>query len=321
MFTRLATSALPGVGLGNIIQSMTFLTASNRKGLGDSVPEFESGAREREGQACCCIWAAVIRRWIVFAPPCARARNRSNASTGAIEPTCRARSAKCSMPQEEGVEFVWLTAPEAYLGDDVFVVCGAVRIRLGAPDATGRQTPENCRGSSHEIEADLVIKALGFDPEDLPNAFRRTRSSVTGWGTVGDRLPLADDQPRRGVCGRGHRARRVAGRLGCARWARCRGINPFLLQEQMRAEPTSRRDSETGGSSDQGKAKASRRRVRQSVADNAALVSSDGLYIRPTNTTPAGSVCGGVDGRPQREVVTAGIDALKGRLASWRGRR
>ena len=86
--------------------------------------------------------------------------------------------------QEEGVEFVWLTAPEAYLGDDVVRGVRAVRIRLGAPDATGRQTPEIVEGSSHEIEADLVIKALGFDPEDLPRMFGEPELTVTRWGTI-----------------------------------------------------------------------------------------------------------------------------------------
>ncbi|MCZ6523374.1 MAG: FAD-dependent oxidoreductase, partial [Alphaproteobacteria bacterium] len=41
---------LPGVGLGNIYQAMTYLTASNRKGLGDPVPEFDDGPLDAAGK-------------------------------------------------------------------------------------------------------------------------------------------------------------------------------------------------------------------------------------------------------------------------------
>ncbi len=40
----------PGVGLKNIIAALDFLTASNRKGLGDVVPAFDSGALNAEGK-------------------------------------------------------------------------------------------------------------------------------------------------------------------------------------------------------------------------------------------------------------------------------
>ena len=39
-------------------------------------------------------------------------------------------------------------------------------------------------GSDHKIKADLVIKALGFDPEDLPATFAAPDLGVTRWGTV-----------------------------------------------------------------------------------------------------------------------------------------
>ena len=55
-------------------------------------------------------------------------------------------------------------------------------MHLGLPDATGRQTPRVIEGSSFTIEADLVIKALGFDPEDLAGMFAQhgPRASRTG---------------------------------------------------------------------------------------------------------------------------------------------
>ena len=60
----------------------------------------------------------------------------------------------------------------------------AQRIHLGQPDATGRQVPELIEGSTHELPADLVIKALGFDPEDLPAMFGQEGLEVTRWGTL-----------------------------------------------------------------------------------------------------------------------------------------
>ena len=56
--------------------------------------------------------------------------------------------------------------------------------RLGAPDASGRQAPEEVSGGDFDLSADLVIKALGFDPEDLPTAFAAPELAVTRWGTV-----------------------------------------------------------------------------------------------------------------------------------------
>ena len=38
--------------------------------------------------------------------------------------------------------------------------------------------------SNFELKADLVIKALGFDPEDLPKLFNNSNLSVSKWGTI-----------------------------------------------------------------------------------------------------------------------------------------
>ena len=58
------------------------------------------------------------------------------------------------------------------------------RMRLGAPDASGRQAPEVIEGSDYLEDADLVIKALGFEPEDLPKLWNTDGLEVTRWGTV-----------------------------------------------------------------------------------------------------------------------------------------
>jgi len=69
--------------------------------------------------------------------------------------------------EEEGVDFVWLSAPGGFEGNPVSGVT-VQKMRLGQPDATGRQSPELIEGADYVEGADLVIKALGFSPEDLP---------------------------------------------------------------------------------------------------------------------------------------------------------
>ena len=174
---------LPGAGLGNVIQALDYLTASNRKGLGDPVPAFDSGALDAAGRRVVVIGGGDT------AMDCVRTAVRQ----GAKSVQCLYRRDRANMPgsmrevrhaEEEGVEFVWQAAPEAFLGNGVVNGVRAVRMRLGAPDATGRQAPEPVPNSSHNLGADLVIKALGFDPEDLPSLFGQPELAVTRWGTV-----------------------------------------------------------------------------------------------------------------------------------------
>lgn len=177
----------PGSGLAGIHAAMDYLTASNRKGLGDQVPAFDTdnpgGALNAEGKnvvvigggdtAMDCVRTAV--RQGARSVKCLYRRDRSN-MPGSLR--------EVSNAEEEGVEFVWLAAPEAFLGDDKVTGVRAHRIHLGTPDATGRQTPEVIDDSSFTLDADIVIKALGFDPEDLPALFDEASLPVTRWGTI-----------------------------------------------------------------------------------------------------------------------------------------
>lgn len=86
--------------------------------------------------------------------------------------------------EEEGVRFIWLSAPEAFLGTDKVTGVRATAMHLGLPDATGRQQVEPIPGAGFLQPADLAIKALGFDPEDLPLAFGEEALAVTRWGTL-----------------------------------------------------------------------------------------------------------------------------------------
>ncbi len=175
--------SLPGSGLADIVPAMTYLTASNRKGLGDRVPAFDDGTLDGADKNVVVIGGGDT------AMDCVRTAVRQ----GAKSVKCLYRRDRANMPgsmrevtnaEDEGVEFIWLSAPEAFLGDGAVRGVRAHRMRLDAPDATGRQKPEPVEGSSFTLDADLVITALGFDPEDIPTLFGAADLKVTDWGTL-----------------------------------------------------------------------------------------------------------------------------------------
>ena len=173
----------PGAGLNGIVQAIDYLTASNRKSFGDNVPEFDSGELDAEGKNVVVIGGGDT------AMDCVRTAVRQ----GAKSVKCLYRRDRANMPgsqrevenaEEEGVQFEWLTAPKGYTGDGSVSGVRAVRMRLGAPDVTGRQTPEEVAGSDETLKADLAVKALGFEPEDLPKLWGTDGLEVTRWGTI-----------------------------------------------------------------------------------------------------------------------------------------
>jgi glutamate synthase (NADPH/NADH) small chain len=173
----------PGVGMEGIVPALDYLTASNRKSLGDAVPDFDSGTLNAKGRDVVVIGGGDT------AMDCVRTAIRQEANSV----TCLYRRDRANMPgsqrevanaEEEGVVFKWLSAPQAFLGDNHVRAVQAQKIHLGQPDATGRQVPQIIDDSSHEIPADLVIKALGFDPEDLPVMFGTPDLAVSKWGTI-----------------------------------------------------------------------------------------------------------------------------------------
>jgi glutamate synthase (NADPH/NADH) small chain len=173
----------PGSGLKGIVPALDFLISSNRMGLGDKVEAFESGLLNAAGKKVVVIGGGDT------AMDCVRTAVRQ----GAKSVTCLYRRDRANMPgslrevknaEDEGVVFDWLAAPEAFLGDDKVTAVRATRMHLGLPDAAGRLSVDPIAGSSYTVEADLVIKALGFDPEDVPAAFGQKELAVTGWGTL-----------------------------------------------------------------------------------------------------------------------------------------
>ena len=176
---------MPGIGLDGVPMAMSYLTASNRKGLGDNVPKFEDGTLNADGKNVVVIGGGDT------AMDCVRTAIRQNAKSV----RCLYRRDRENMPgsirevqhaEEEGVEFAWLSSPMALLGNSADHVkrVRAMRMHLGLPDADGRQLPEAIKGSDFTIDADLVILALGFDPEDVPKMFGAPELEVSRWGTI-----------------------------------------------------------------------------------------------------------------------------------------
>ena len=174
----------PGAGNIGVVAALDYLTASNRKGLGDDVPDFESGALDADDKRVVVIGGGDT------AMDCVRTAVRQ----GAKSVTCLYRRDRENMPgsarevsnaEEEGVVFEWLAAPKAVAGDASKATgVRAARMELGEPDESGRRAPIEVDGADFDLDADLVIKALGFEPEDLPALFGEKDLSVTARGTV-----------------------------------------------------------------------------------------------------------------------------------------
>ena len=174
---------IPGHNLENIFPAMQFLTASNKKGLGDKVKLFDDGTLNAEGKdvvvigggdtAMDCVRTAVRQK--AKSVKCLYRRDRSNMPGSARE---------VKNAEEEGVEFIWLTSPKKFIGNGKIDKVEVNRMTLGEPDLSGRKKPVIKPGSEFTISADLVIKSLGFDPEDIPKLFDANELAISKWGTI-----------------------------------------------------------------------------------------------------------------------------------------
>ena len=172
-----------GSDLGNIFPAMEFLTTSNKKGLGDKVENFENGTLNAKDKNVVVIGGGDT------AMDCVRTAVRQKAKSV----KCLYRRDKENMPgssrevsnaEEEGVEFVWLSSPKEFIGKNKIEKVLVNKMKLGDPDDGGRRKPIIDEGSEYEIETDIVIKSLGFDPEDLPKLFDEKNLQVSKWGTI-----------------------------------------------------------------------------------------------------------------------------------------
>jgi len=172
-----------GSSLENIFPAMDFLTASNRKGLGDKVALFDNGTLNAQNKDVVVIGGGDT------AMDCVRTATRQNAKSV----KCIYRRDRENMPGssrevanaiEEGVEFIWLTSPKQFIGTKQVREVQVNKMILGSADSSGRSKPEIQENSEYNIKADIVIKSLGFDPENLPELFSTNELSVSRWGTI-----------------------------------------------------------------------------------------------------------------------------------------
>ncbi len=174
---------IPGSDLRNIFPAMQFLTASNKKGLGDKVKLFDDGTLNAEGKdvvvigggdtAMDCVRTAVRQK--AKSVKCLYRRDRENMPGSSRE---------VGNAEEEGVEFIWQTAPKKFLGNGDIKEIEVSKMVLGEPDSSGRKKPIIQSGSEFKIPADIVIKSLGFDPENLPKLFNSDDLAISRWGTI-----------------------------------------------------------------------------------------------------------------------------------------
>ena len=167
----------------NVIPALKFLIASNKKGLKDKVENFENGKLDAKNKNVVVIGGGDT------AMDCVRTAIRQNARSV----KCIYRRDQKNMPGsqrevqnaiEEGVDFRWLSLPLKYLGEKNIKKINITKMQLGPPDESGRRSPEPILGSEEILEVDLVIEALGFEPENLPQLFNKSELGVTKWGTI-----------------------------------------------------------------------------------------------------------------------------------------
>ncbi len=174
---------IEGANLENIFPAMEFLTASNRKGLGDKVKLFDDGTLNAENKNVVVVGGGDT------AMDCVRTAIRQKANSV----KCLYRRDKENMPGsarevgnaiEEGVEFLWLSSPNKFIGKNKVEAVEVQKMKLGEPDLSGRKKPVIIENSNYKLKADLVIKALGFDPENIPKLFGSEKLAVSRWGTI-----------------------------------------------------------------------------------------------------------------------------------------
>jgi len=169
----------PGVGPGTTVPALDFLIHQNRRDLGEPDNDAWHHARDRK---------VVVIGGGDTAMDCVRTAIRQ----GAKSVVCLYRRDKENMPgsarevlnaEEEGVVFEWLGAPKALMSRDGSVSSiRAARMALSEPELGKRREIIAIPGGDFDLEADLVIEALGFEPEEF--SAHHDELSLTQWNTV-----------------------------------------------------------------------------------------------------------------------------------------
>ena len=166
--------------VNNSIPALDFLIESNRTGLGDS-PSKNKYLTAKDKHV-------VVIGGGDTAMDCVRTAIRQQAK----EVTCLYRRNKENMPgsarevlnaEQEGIKFNWLSVPSKIISDRSTATSMTYKVAtLGEVDESGRRKPIDT-GVEKQIKSDLIIQALGFEPEDLNHNFK-TNIELTSWKTV-----------------------------------------------------------------------------------------------------------------------------------------
>jgi len=158
-----------------VMQALPFLTHSNRRGYETNPPKALAKGKH-----------VVVIGGGDTAMDCVRTAIREQAKSV----TCLYRRDMANMPGsaretknaiDEGVHFEWLASPIrlAQSAGKIEAV-QAIRMRLGEPDSAGRQIVIPIPDSEFTLPADLVIEALGFEPEDLGQFWSKLKRNSSG---------------------------------------------------------------------------------------------------------------------------------------------
>ena len=172
-----------GADKDGIIAAMDYLSTANKVVLGDNIEDFNNGTLNAKGKNVVVIGGGDT------AMDCVRTAIRQQAQSV----QCLYRRDIENMPGsrmevqnaiEEGVKFLWLSAPLHFEGDKVVEKAVVQEMALGTRDENGRQRPRPVPNSEFYLATDMVITALGFKAEDLPKHFSAPNLKTSQWGTV-----------------------------------------------------------------------------------------------------------------------------------------
>lgn len=171
---------IAGESASNVYPAMEYLTAIQRKNFGLSYDK-KFDFKDLE---------VVVVGGGDTAMDCLRTAKRE----GAKNVTCLYRRDAHNMPGsvkeyknaiEEGVEFVFHASPKEIILNDSGRAVGIhmAKTVLGAKDESGRQKMEEVKGGDFNVNADIIIMALGFDPA-VPPFLAENGISVNNWGGI-----------------------------------------------------------------------------------------------------------------------------------------
>lgn len=178
--TKAKTANIAGDHASNVYVSMEYLTAIQRKNFGLTYDK-QFDFKDLE---------VVVIGGGDTAMDCVRTAKRE----GAKNVTCLYRRDAHNMPGsqreyknaiEEGIDFSFHASPKEVIVNEngKAVSVHMAKTVLGSRDASGRQKMEEVKGADFNVNADVVIMALGFDPA-VPAFLAENGIAVNAWGGI-----------------------------------------------------------------------------------------------------------------------------------------